>query len=244
MSIDQISGWGIQKIQKFGQKFVTCITVFMSDMGFPLKSNVAGLGEGIGEKKEGTCVEDNDVCDVKMPKNENGGTIQVSPPTDVLSDNTIENKYPEVVKCSNVEEVNTFDDDVMWTCRNPFRKSPCPVESSIAESKYIDTHITRKNDDVALVAVTGDPNEVGNEKKDEDDDNIDVQIDMFGPVKVAVQSSASTVKLESSDSQPMARSSSLNVSLSSSHQPAPAITKRKRGHNMMSGIGKKAWVSS
>ena len=69
-------------------------------------------------------------------------------------------------------------------------------------------------------------------------------LDMFGPVKVAVQSSASTVKLESSDSQPMARSSSLNVSLSSAHQPAPTITKRKRGHNMMSGIGKKAWVSS
>jgi len=261
--LSKVPGWGMLKIQKFGQPFVKCITVFMRDMGLPLESNLPPID--CQEIKE--VVEDDSVVEFNpepsvlsedVTKAMCGGRSKgdvamkdvVSPALDTTVSYVTPNDNGNVMTAHSF--LNTDQDVSMWTVQNPFRQKKS--ESSCAVTGDALDHFnsaTQSDQEVTLLRDDSRPSSTIKEEKEKNNvnDGVDVKIDMFGPISVAVHTSSASPTMDNKDTSP---SQSLQGGIAvtdpfprpiASHPPVPVAAKRKR-HNPMSGIVTKKGTGS
>jgi hypothetical protein len=263
----QVPGWGVQKIQKFGDKFVTCIVVFMRDMGLPLCSNIPAE-----EKKEEGGMDSLPeviVCeDGAMSSSE---TSERGSKEEDISKPRCGSKNEELIVAEGEDDI---DDryDAVWTIANPFKRpssagrnnnlvqNECTEKETIMMGNVTVPQRMRQSESAGLISTPHCPGgtfvpyvkpegdqevEVQGIDDDNDYDDVEVHIDMFGPVKIAVQSSDSSGRGGSgcvgSESTLCAETGAPTTGGSAARLPtppprAPAALKRKRSQPM-SGLG-------
>ena len=199
----------MQKIQKFGHKFVSCITVFMKHLGFPVLSNMPAPLASVLEKSEsheGCLVE-------RLSPDEEGSskllaTIAMPVPVPAPAPVPVAVPLGEIADLPtvSVKKEDSEDPESMWTISNPFRQASCKAEREVEDLVAKRRKLMPEQSDFSgnlqpppqsalegshvstlKAEATGNRTEtLSRPKVVVEEEDVSVHIDMFGPVKIAV----------------------------------------------------------